>query len=583
VDPVIDRKTLLRSAGLGGAGLLAAALIGCVGDDEEPNEPSPAASTTAAGGATELALDGVDVGGRRIPYNFPEPEGLTPKDGGNLVVAVTWEPTILDTTKSVVGGGVTVPNTVYDRLLGFKRGVEADPYKLEIVPELATSWDTSPDGLTYTFKLQSGVKWQNVDPLNGRPLTVADVKFAYDRYRSEGVNTAYFTNVDAIDAVDDSTLRITLKKPQPDFLIPIASRYTTIHPHELVDDGTIDRRVIGTGPMILKEVNSSGVKFDANPDHWAGKPHIDGMEYRVVVDASAQLAAFRTGQLDLGVSVGTTASDLQELFKTNPDIQVTATAPVNVVFSVGFNLDKPVYQDERVRRAFSLAMNREEIITIVGQGYAVSLPNLPWTFVFDEEPTLESGVFGNWWRTDLNEAKQLLEAAGASDLDVTMLYYNYGDSSNGRPDEMLVNQYRQVGIQMRLQRADYTEYTAQLTGASFPDIMDAWGAHGFDADNYFYNHLRSDSPGNRWRIKDPQIDEWTDQQHTEIDPQARREVLRKIWHRIQDKMYKVEKPAALGFETYQPWVRNYRSVGPLSANHTYYDVGPQVKDLWINK
>jgi peptide/nickel transport system substrate-binding protein len=583
LNPSIDRKALLRATGLTGVGLIAAALIGCGGADDADKDLTSSASGTAAAGASAVALPGLDVGGRRIPYNFPEPAGKTPREGGNLVVAVTWEPTILDTTKSVVGGGVTIPNTVYDRLLGFKRGPEADPYKLEIVPELATSWDASPDGLTYTFKLKQGVKWQNVAPLNARAFTATDAKFAYERYKTEGVNTSYFTNVKSIDAVDDHTLRISLNKPQPDFLIPIAGRYTTIFPKELVDDGTIAKRVIGTGPMILKDLNSSSIKFDANPDYWAGKPHIAGMEYRVMVDATAQLAAFRTGQLDLGVSVATGASELQELLKTNPEVQATATAPVNITFSVGFNLDKPIYKDERVRRAFSLAMDRDEIMATVGQGYGYVLPNLPWPFVFDKEPTVESGVFGKWWRTDRAEAKQLLAAAGASDLSINMLYYNYGDSSNGLPNEMLVNQYRQVGIKVQLSKVDYTEYTAQLTGASFPDVMDAWGAHGFDADNFFYNHLKSDSPGNRWRIKDTQIDQWADQQHTEVNPQARREILRKIWDRMQDMMYKIEKPAVYGFAAYQPWVRNFRSVGPLSANNTYYDIGAQVKNLWIDK
>src|SRR5205814_1576399 len=111
------------------------------------------------------------------------------------------------------------------------------PTKLELVPELAKSWETSPDGLTHTFKLQQGVKWQNIAPLSGRAFKAADVKFAYERYQNEGVHKPYFTNMKSVEAVDDSTVKITLNRPQPDFLIPLASRYTTIHPKELVDSG----------------------------------------------------------------------------------------------------------------------------------------------------------------------------------------------------------------------------------------------------------------------------------------------------------------------------------------------------------
>ncbi|MBM4414691.1 MAG: ABC transporter substrate-binding protein [Chloroflexi bacterium] len=577
----VGRRALLRTSALGGAGLAAVALIGCGSDDEGDS----GASGGPSAGATTVAaqLDGVDVGGKRIPYNFPEPAGKTPKAGGTLVVGTTWEASTIDPTKSAAGGTITIPNTVYNRLIGFKKGVDASPFKYEIVPELAQSWEVTPDGLTATFTIKPGIKWQNIAPLNGRPFVASDVRAAYERYAKDGVHKAYFSNMKSVEAPNDSTLKITLNKPQPDFVIPLAGRYLTIHPKELVDAGEIDRKAVGTGPMILKDMKSTQVAFSKNPDYFDGKVLLDGMEYRTMIDGAAQLAAFRAGQIDFGYIVGTNATDLEQMLKTNPEIQTTVGAQTYSTFAISFNLDNPKYQDVRIRRAVSLAMDRKEIEQVVMAGYAVTMPTIAWNFLFDKAPTADSGLLGKWWRTDRTEAKALLVAAGQENLELEMIFNNYSDTSNSRPNEVLVNQMRQAGIKFAAKRVDYTEFNSQWVSAKFADLADGWLTVGFDADNFFYAHVRSDSPGNRWRIKDAEIDAWADQQRSELNKDRRKEVHRKIWDKVLDQAYRVEKPTAMAFATYQPWLRGYRSVGALGTDTYYYDWGAQAKNIWLDK
>src|SRR5262249_52952213 len=162
-----------------------------------------------------------------------------------------------------------VPNAVYNRLVGFKSGPNVNKDKLELEPELASSWERTPDGLTYTFKMHPGVKWQNVAPLNGRDFVAADAKLAFQRYQSEGVYKSCGLNAPAIDAPAPSTLRITLSNPAVDFISPLASRYQTLFPHELVDNGSIEKAVVGTGPFILKEATvGTRVTLDKNPNYF---------------------------------------------------------------------------------------------------------------------------------------------------------------------------------------------------------------------------------------------------------------------------------------------------------------------------
>jgi peptide/nickel transport system substrate-binding protein len=565
------------------AGLATAALIGCGSDNEAP-QTTPGGTSSAGAQSTATPAAGIDVGGRTIPLQFPEPAGKTAKPGGTATFAVTWDVSTMDPTKSSAGGTITVPNTVYDRLLGFKRGPDSDPQKLEIVPELARSWESSPDGLTVTFKLAPNVKWQNVPPLSGRAFKAADVKFAYERYQTTGVQTPYFTNMKSIEAVDDTTVKVTLNKPQPDFLTPLASRYLTIYPKELVDSGDIEKKVIGTGPMVLTSATpGTGAEFSKNPDYWAGQVLVDGISCKVMTDASAQLAAFRGKQIDFGYVVGTTPQDLETLLKTNPDVQAQAARPQNGTFAISFNLDNPKWQDVRVRRAVSLTMDRNEIIQLVYQGFGAQVATMPWIFLFDQQPTLESGLLGNWWKTDVTQAKQLLDAAGAPNLSFQMIYYNYGDATNSRPNQVLVDQMRRAGINLQAQTADYTEFNSQWVGVKIQDAADGWCTLGFDADTFFYQHVRSDSTGNRWRIKDAELDQWADQERSELDPEARKAILRKMWDKILDQVYRVEKPVSIATIAYQPWLRGVRYVGALGTNSYFYDIGAQAKNMWLDK
>jgi peptide/nickel transport system substrate-binding protein len=575
----VSRRALLRGAALGAGGVAAAALLGCGGEDDGAKAPD-------AGGATQTAAKVAAEDPRyprdpTLPYafNFPEPAGKTPKPGGTMVVAATWDVSTWDPTKSAAGGTITLPNLVYQRLLSFRTGPEVTPFKLEVLPELARSWERTPDGLTFTFKMQPGVKWHNVPPLNGRPFVAEDAAFALTRYSKEGVHKSYYQQVDRIETPDPSTLRFVLKAPVPEFEYPFAGRYQTIFPRELVDSGEIDKKAIGTGAMILKEaLASQRVTAVRNPDYWRSKVLLDGLEYRIVLDAAARVAAFRAKQLDYGYSVVSSKRDVDELLKTIPDLQVNHPPVVNGG-AFAMNNSLPKFQDVRIRRAISLALNRAEISALVYENIAVNLPILPWIWVFDKQPT----EFGPWVRFDLAESKKLLQAAGQEDFTINYIYYPYGESTI-RLAEVTVAQLRAAGINLKGGKVDYTEFNSQWVGAKLAEASTSgWLTVGFEANNFFYNSLHSKSPGNRWQIRDQKLDEWAEAQATELNPQKRREIHRKIWDYELEQVYRPQYPGAFAFEIYQPWLRGVRFGGLLGSNSSYYDWGMQVEGAWLDK
>ncbi len=447
---------------------------------------------------------------------------------------------------------------------------------------MAASWETSPDGLTYTFKLAPNIRWHNAAPLNGRALLASDVKAAFEHYAAGGVSTSYFLSVNSMETPDDRTLVVRLDQPEPDFVAPLGTRYLPIFPPELVDDGTLGKRMVGTGPMFVKEANpAKGVIFERNPDYFERAVLLDGMEALIQPDVSARLAGFRAGQTDYAYSIVSGVQDINALLSTNPDTQVNADSPIKYASTFAFQLRDPKWQDERVRRAMTLGIDRDREIAIVYEGSGWYLPAVPWNWTFDQRPSGEEAL-GRWWRYSPDEAKQLLRAAGVENLQIDYRYYVYS-SRTTQTAELYTDTLREIGVTMKPQALNYTEYNSQWVGGTFKDTTFGWMPFGFAPNTPYYEHVHSASPANRWGIKDPQIDEWAVKQRSELDPQIRRELHRRIWDQMQDKLYYLTPASGHTYSVYQPWLRGFRYGGAMGISSLYYDVGDVLAEVWIDK
>ena len=583
----MDRRALLRGSALGGAGLAAAALLGCSGEDEPAATQAPSSTTAAATGtaaASQVKVFKDDA--LQFAYTFPD-KTTTVKPGGVYKQGTTIDIASLDTTTSASAVTIQIPNIVYNRLLGYVHGTNPkyNPFKLELEPELASSWEVSPDGLTYTFKLAPNVKFQQKAPLNGRAFTSADVKYAYERYKAGGVNTGYFLAVDHFETPDANTFRAVLKRPSPDFLIPLGSFYTTIHPKELVDDGSIAKTAVGTGPFILQTAEAGkGSTFAKNPDYFKGAPYLDGMETRLIPDPASRLAAFRAGQIDRGDQIVTTKADVDALLKTNPDTQVNQ----GIVLGgggMGLPTDVAPWTDDRVRHALALGIDGQRIANIVYPGQAVKRLPVPWwSFVFDTEPTGAGGEFGKWWKYDPAQAKALLMAAGQENLEFTNQYYVFS-SVNTALSNVLGDLYRDIGVKMKEETVEYGTFNSKwVARTSQVASTGAWYPVGFTADVFFVDHLKTGAPGNRLRISDPEIDKLSDQQTVELNPTARCALLHKIWDRDLELMYRLPTAvSAPSYETYGPAVRGLRFDGGNGPSSYFYSLGAQSDKVWLDK
>lgn len=577
----LSRRGVLRGTLAVAGGLGAAALVGCGGTKGAPSA-SPGAADTGGGQAATKE----QAAQRPFSYTVAA-SSAQPKRGGSVVVAVTADIGSMDVSKSGATGNLTPAGTTYETLLRRKvttkeselGGTPGSPAK-DIEGGLAQSWEVTPDGLTYSFKLRTNAKWINLPPLNGRAFTATDVVYSYQRYATTGIWKSNFDVVAKMEAVDPTTVKITLKRPSPDFIVPLAEQNNPIQPKELVDNNTLDKVAIGTGPMILKEnVAGQAIRYVRNPDYWGPAPYLDGFEFRIIPDTAAQVAAFRAGQIIRATA--RTPKDINAIKDSVPGSKVTQSLYTKSVFFTSFNMTKDKWKDERVRQAFSLALDRDAVNDTLYDGLSNTLPVMPWNHVLDKEPVAKN--LGKWWRFDLAESKKLLQAAGQENLKFDWIYTNqYLTAQN----EIILDQFRKAGFQVNAQQIDYVQFNAQLAKAQYDDAIQAWDPHGTQADNYFNAQLKSGAASNLFYINDPQIDTWADQQSVELDPQKRREILRKIWDRMLDKMYRVEHTNSVNFTIWQPWIHGMEwivgndGLGPSAFG---YNTSQFVPSIWTDK
>ena len=607
---VVGRRRLLGVALAGVAGIATAALIGC-GDDDDDDDDDAAGTTPAAGTSTPASVETPDPSPTAspvaspvaspaaaeeeylnedlltlndpelpFPYVFPEPN-VPAKKGGVHHTAISWSIDSFDTAVSSGTNWVIGPNATTEPLLRFVANARLNPFKIQLAPSLAESWEVTPDGLTLSFQLASKATYHNVPPVDGRPFIAEDARINYDRYRTEGVHVTKLQTISSAVAVDEHTFALELHSPAPDLLTDTGTRNLLMHPHELFEDeNLLEKGVsIGTGAFILDKYDPQGLtSFVRNPDYYKHEVYLDGAEFQFVTDPAAQVGAMRVGQIDY-LSLRS-LQETQALQKSNPEFNFSMAPVVNASWMFGFNLRDPKFQDERVRQAMMLGLDRAAIEEIGFSGLGKSLPGMPWFMVFDQEPTPTSGELGPWFRYDPDEAMKLLNAAGATGLSIDIVILGFIANLLS----LAADNFRDIGVELNATTLDSTAFQGQYLKKEYKETIFGYLPGGsFGPDHYFHNHLKSSSPGNWWNIDDPDLDEWGAQQQTETDPERRRETLRKIWDRMLEKAYRVDFPGGPSFHAYQPYLRNLHWKGPLNSVTTLADEGSFLGPVWLDK
>ena len=364
---------------------------------------------------------------------------------------------------------------------------------IQIVGDLAESWDVSPDGLIITFHLRKGVKWHD-----GHPFTADDVLFTYRVTIDPKTPTAYsgdFLKVKKAEVLDPHTFRVTYDKP---FAPALMSWGAAVMPKHLLDGKDITksplaRRPVGTGPYIFREwLTGQKIVLISNPEYFEGRPYIDGFVLRIIPDMATMFLELRAKGIDM-----MNLTPLQYTRQTeNPFFRKNFNKYRYLSFAytyLGYNLRNPLFADRRIRQAISYAINKEAIIQgiLLGYGQPATGPYKPGTWAHN--PDVKKYPY------DPQKARALLAEAGWKDTDgdgildrsgqpfTFEIITNQGNEIRAKTAEIIQKHLAEVGMQVKIRTLEWAAFVnefinkgrfdATILGWTIPmdpDIYDVW-------------------------------------------------------------------------------------------------------------
>jgi peptide/nickel transport system substrate-binding protein len=459
-----------------------------------------------------------------------------PRSGGELIFVVAAEPPSFDGHREETFAMLHPTGPHYSTLM---RVDPTDRTGTKFIGDLAESWTVSPDKRVYTFKLRRGVKFHD-----GALMTSADVKASYDKiiFPGPGLQSsrqAAYRGVESVEAPNPDTVVFRLKTPEASFIANVSSPWNYIYRAEILakDPRWYEKNINGTGPFKFVEyVRGSHWVGKKNPDYWdKGKPYLDGYRAIFIQDAGAQVAAIR-GERAMIQFRGFSPSQRDSLVQALGNKITVQESPWNCSIQVSMNQEKKPFQDKRVRRALTLALDRYagsaalSRIAVVKDVAGIQVPGTPWATPPEELKKLAG--FG----TDINaaraEARKLLKEAGAEGLSFTLT--NRAVPMPYEPVGIwLIDQWRQVGLnvkQVSLESAAWL--SAQKTG-DFEVSTNAPCNSIVEPDMDLHWFLTT-SPVNFSRHKDTVMDDLYSRQSRATDPEERRKILRAFEKRLYD-------------------------------------------------
>jgi peptide/nickel transport system substrate-binding protein len=389
-----------------------------------------------------------------------------PKRGGTIAIRgvdpLHFDPMLTSSFKTH-----TAISFTHSRLVRHKAGPSVTPGTFPLEGDLAESW-TQPNETTYVFKLRRGVRWQPKPPVNGRELTAEDVRYSLERFLTVPGNVLASTLrlVERVEAPDRSTVRVTLKEPSAWFLdmlaAPMAVAIVAKECVERFGDLKKTEACVGSGPWMLDGYKpNQSLSFVRNPNYFVqGLPYIDRVEATVDEDAASRMSSFIAGKWDIGYDGGvvfrTEWAQIRDALRQRRPTLRTTDVLMNIMSHMSMRTDAPPFNDVRVRRAISLAVDRQAIMDATSEGTGALNPPVPAGLKDWSLPVAQLGDGARYYTRDLGEARRLLAAAGhANGLPASVCFTTYGSAILIDQAQLLLAQLKEAGIDARLDQKEY--------------------------------------------------------------------------------------------------------------------------------
>ncbi|MHB8122094.1 MAG: peptide-binding protein [Desulfuromonadaceae bacterium] len=478
---------------------------------------------------------------RQQPPNVPAghfSSSGVPVTGDSLVEGTIGEASTLIPLLATDASSHAVAGQIYNGLVKYDKN-------LNIVGDLAESFDISRDGLIITFRLRRGVKWHD-----GALLTSRDVLYTYQVTVDPETPTAYaedFKQVKRIEAPDPYTIKVSYDSP---FAPALASWGVNILPAHLLEGKDItksplSRNPVGTGPYRFKEwVSGQKIVLEANNDYFEGRPYIDRFIYRIIPDSSTMYMELKAGAIDLMTLTPvqfarqTATHDFASRFNKY-------RYPSSSYLYMGYNLRHPLFGDRRIRQAMTAAINKDELVqgVLFGMGQKAHGPIAPGRWAYN--PGVKDIGY------DPEHATKLLAEAGWKEKNSDGILIKNGKpfkftilTNQGNQQRLMTAQIMQqrllkIGIDVRIRIVEWAAFLKEFVNkGNFEVVLLAWSISQ-DPDMYDIWHSSKNKPGelNFIGFNNPEVDRLLIEGRNTFDIKKRK----RAYFRIQE-ILAVEQP-----------------------------------------
>jgi peptide/nickel transport system substrate-binding protein len=452
-----------------------------------------------------------------------------------------------------------------------------------LTPELATSWSWSEDKKDLIFKLREGVKWHD-----GKPFTSADVKCTFDMLQGTSQNKFrknprkdWYFNLDKVTTNGDLEVTFHLKRPQPAILAMLASGYSPIYACH-VSAAQQRTNPIGTGPYKFVELKQNeSIKLVKNPDYWKkGLPYLDGIEYTIIPNRSTAILGFVAGKFDITFPTEVSIPLMKDVKSQKPDA-VCVLAQTNVATNLIMNREAAPFNDENVRRALALSLDRKAFLDIMFEGKSViggallPPPNGVWGLPAEE---LKNVIGYGDVTKNREEARKLMEKAGYGPNKHLALKVSTRNLAVYRdPAVILIDQLKDIYIDGELDVVESGIWFAKVARKEYSIGLNLTGAGIDDPDQTFYENFGCGSERNYTNYCNKDLQAQFDAQSQETDPAKRRKLAWEIDKKLQED---VARPILYHSDQGTCWAPYVKNV-TIMTNSSYN--GFRFEDVWMDK
>lgn len=514
-------------------------------------------------------------------------EQQKPRSGGELVFAVGETPPSYDGHRETTFAMLHPVAPHYSTLLRF------DPQNYpKIIGDVAESWSISKDGHTYTFKIRKGIKFHD-----GSPLTAKDVKASYDKiiFPQEGVAsarkasysmvivTAVPSGFAEVGAPDEQTVIFRLKHPSASFLANLASPWNFIYKADILakDPRWYEKNIMGSGPFTFVEyVPGSHWVGKRNPNYYMkDRPYLNGYKAIFIRDTAPRVAAVRSGQALIEFR-GFNPAARADIVKALGNKVVVQESPWTCNLTVTINNEKKPFNDPRVRRALTLAIDRGEASKALSQislmKFAGGLFRPGSEFATPEAELIKLAGFGKNIEEARKEARRLLKAAGVPEgFSFTLKNRNVKE-----PYEVtgvfVIDQWRQIGLNVTHIPQEGGPYFSDFRQGNFETGIDFACDFLDEPDLQLQKFVSSDkSPLNYARYRDTVLDNLYEKQSRTTNAKERLKLLRQFERRVLD-----EQAYQFHVLWWQRIIPHWAKVKGWKITPNHY-VNQDLRDVWL--